>query len=173
MGILGELDSASNCHTINSRVTDGVGSCIQVSGLVVDERRGELLVGAPPAGSINTIGSHTPGISGLGVSMGEVRVRALVLGEETTVVVVAILVGVTSVVLGLVIVRSVTMSINMRLDVSLLNGLLVGIVVLAVDVLSLGAVGVLGLAAVAAVVRGISNACDEGKCNGERVHYSF
>ena len=75
-------------------------------------------------------------------------------------VVVAILVGVSSVVRGLGSVSAITVSVHMRLDVSFLDRLLVGVVVLAVNVLSLIAIAVFrfGLAVAILTSRGIARA---------------
>ena len=134
-------------------------------------------MGAPPAVSVLCDCSlHvTPGISSLGVSVSQMGVRGLVLGEETAMVVVAMGVGVASVVLGLVCMGSVAVSA----DVGLHEGLLGGgggmrVVVLGMDVLSLGALGVSGstMGGVATtVVRGFSANCGDGKGNGECVHF--
>jgi len=172
------------CHPTSARTifrfAASKDSGLEGSRHILDKRRGVLLVRAPPGISIYSLDSRAPRISSLGVSMGEMRVRALVLGEEATMVVVAMGIGVASVVLSLVGVSSVTMSVDMGLDVSLLDGLLVGVVVLAVDVLSLSAIGVLGLAVAAValavagattVVGGVSNACNKGKSDSEGVHF--
>jgi len=135
-------------------------------------------VGAPPISSVICIVSSlrgTPGIGSLGVSVGQMGVRGLVLGEETAVVVVAVGVGVASVVLSLVGMGSVAVSVDVGLHERLLGG---GggmrVVVLGVDVLSLGALGVSGstMGGVATtVVGGFSANCGDGKGNGECVHF--
>ena len=104
-------------------------------------------MGAPPTFSVLWIVSSlhvTPGISSLGVSVSEMGVRGLVLGEETAMVVVAMGVGVASVVLGLVGMGSVAVSADVGLHERLLDGDGMRVVVLGMDVLSLGALGVSG-----------------------------
>jgi len=100
-------------------------------------------------------------------------VRGLVLGEESTVVVVAVGIGVASVVLGLVVVGSIAVGADMGLDEGLLGGGCgVRVVVLGMDVLSLGALGVSGssMGVSTTVVGGFSANCGGGKGNGECVH---
>ena len=106
----------------------------------------------PPACRVSCRDRTAAGISSLSVSVGKVRVRALILRQQTTVVVVAVLIGVTSVILGLASVRSIAVSVDMGLDKGLLDRGGMGIVVLAVNVLSLIAIAVFGLGLAAAIL---------------------
>ena len=130
-----------------------------------------MLVWAPPSFVSNGDRLGSPRISSLGVSVGQMGVGVLVPGEKAAMVVVAMGVGIASVVLGLVGVRSVAVGVDVGLHVGLDGRLSVGVVVLGVDVLALGALAVSGAAVgVSSVVGGFRNACDKKKSRGEGVH---
>jgi len=48
MRVLGKLEFTYECSTAKLRHAGGVDSGLEVSRSVLDERRGELLVGTPP-----------------------------------------------------------------------------------------------------------------------------
>ena len=101
---------------------------------------------APPVISLKN-GSLliSPGIGSHGVSVSQIGVRGLALGEEAAMVVVAVSVGVAPVVLGLVGMGSVAVSTDVGLHEGRLGGgRCVRVVVLGMDVLSLGALGICG-----------------------------
>ena len=124
---------------------------------------------APPASSVLCLFLSSPRIGSLGVSVSQMGVRGFVLRQKTTMVVVTVSVGIASVVLGLVGVRSVAVCVDMRLHERFFGGGRgVGVVVLCVDMLSLGTLGIRGSTmGVTTVVRGVGQACSEGKGNRE------
>ena len=86
-------------------------------------------------------------------------------------IVVSMSVRIAPVVLGFVGMRSVAVSVHMGLHERLDGGRGVGVVVLCVNVLSLGALGIGGSTMrVTTSVRGFGNACSEGKGDGEGEH---